>query len=73
MSMVERAIEEKVPYWICPDCKTVYFGAVSPFRFCPKCREESERKKVEYWAGVVEKNKPLVQNILAKYLTGAQK
>lgn len=68
MSIVERIVTERVPHWTCPDCGTLYFGAVSPFRFCPKCRGELERKRVEYWAGVVESNKPLVNAILAKYL-----
>ena len=48
MSISDRVVEERMPHWICPECRTFYFGA-SQFRFCPACADKKQLAEKEYW------------------------
>ena len=70
MSIIDKIVSEKVPHWTCPDCGTLYFGAVSPFRFCPACRDKQAVLEKQYWdnkaAGMRSVTGDIVAKILAK-------
>jgi len=71
MSILDRAIDEKVPYWICPDCKTVYFNVIGgPMRFCPHCKAEKDRLEKDYWDKKMAISKSIANDIVAQILAG---
>lgn len=68
MSILQRAVEEQVPTWTCPDCRTTYFGAVSSFRFCPACRAKKDKLEREYWDNKRVGMRSITDDIVAKIL-----
>ncbi len=69
MSILQRAIDEKLPHWVCPnpDCGTVYFSVQTP-RMCPACEaKKAEREKV-YWDNKRASMRSVAGDIVAKML-----
>ena len=70
MSMIDRIVEERMPHWTCPDCKTMYFGAVSPIRFCPACKDKKDMAEKEYWDKKSAGQRQVADDIVQKILAG---
>lgn len=68
MSILERAKEEQVPMWTCPDCGTGYFGATSKPQFCPACRAKRDGLVQEYWNDKRAGMRSITDDIVAKVL-----
>ena len=73
MSILDRVVAEKVPHWTCLDCGTTYFGAVSPFKFCPKCADIREAKRLEYWAKETASQRSMASDIVNRLLADRAK
>lgn len=54
--------------WICPDCGAEYYGAVSPFRFCPACRAKKDGQEKQYWDNKSAGMRSVASDIVAKIL-----
>lgn len=56
--------------WTCPDCGTDYYGATSPFQFCPHCKAGKDKLEKQYWdnkrAGMRSIASDIVSQILAE-------
>jgi len=72
MSILERAKEERVPMWTCPDCRTTYF-CVGPMRFCPACKAEKDKLEQEYWDNERAGMRSVASDIVARILAGQNK
>ena len=69
MSILERAKDEKVPMWTCPDCGTTYFtGGGGPMRFCPACKAVKDKAEQEYWDKKRAGMRSVAGDIVAKIL-----
>ena len=68
MSIMNRLVEERIPHWSCPDCRTTYFGAVYPFRFCPACRDKKRLAEKEYWDKKIAEAQSVAQSIIDQIL-----
>ena len=72
MSILERAKEEQVPMWTCPDCGTTYFGITGKPQFCPACRAKRDERVQEYWNKERVGMRSITDDIVAKALAGAK-
>jgi uncharacterized Zn finger protein (UPF0148 family) len=68
MSILQRAVDERVPHWTCPDCGTTYFGAVSQFNFCPACKARKDKLEQEYWDKKAAGMRSVASDIVARIL-----
>ena len=70
MSIIDKVISEGVPHWTCPDCGTLYFGAVGTPKFCPACRAEKDKLEQKYWDSKRATLRLVSDDIVARILAG---
>ncbi len=63
-------MREPTPSWTCPDCGSIFYGAVMPFNACPACRRAKEKLEQDYWDNKRAGMRSITSNIVAKILSG---